>query len=96
MNASQMLRRQIDEPEAEVVTSAMPLEVAGNHYTSDAMEEDFSTAIDLLMLTPKFLVFLQDADNQLSLLSGKSREALDAHLEAIEDFTGQWEEHAST
>ena len=64
---------------------------AGAHYTSEAMEEDFSMAVELLMTTPTFLEFLRDVDDKFEdILSEKAREALDAHLATIEDFTGQW------
>lgn len=61
------------------------------HYTSGAMEEDFSTAVELLMSTPTFLEFLRDTDDKYEgVLSEKAREALDAHIATIEEFTGQW------
>ena len=64
---------------------------SGAHYTSEAMEEDFSMAVELLMAVPTFLEFLRDTDDKFEdILSEKAREALDAHLVTIEDFTGQW------
>lgn len=59
-------------------------------YTSDAMEEDFSVGVDLLMSTPRFLLFLQDADDHYDLLGSKARTELDAHIDLVQDFTGQW------
>jgi hypothetical protein len=63
---------------------------AGAHYTSDAMEEDFSTSVELLMESPKFLRFLLDADQHFSILGAKARQQLIEHIDTVEEFTGQW------
>lgn len=98
MTPSQLLQR-IPEAAPPIVIEGQnfdrqQLEVvpcAGAHYTSEAMEEDFSTAVELLMTTPTFLEFLRDVDDKYNdILSEKAREALDSHLATIEEFTGQW------
>ena len=94
MTPSQLLQRIPDKPPPVVIENECFEETvpcAGAHYTSEAMEEDFSTAVELLMTTPTFLEFLRDVDDKYeSILSEKAREALDAHLATIEEFTGQW------
>lgn len=96
MNAAQLLR-QIPEPivaqeqDEETVCNFVPAVLTeGVHYTSDAMEEDFSDAVEMLMNTPKFLQFLKDADAYHRFLGEKALAELDEHIERIEHFTGQW------
>lgn len=90
MTPSQALNK-LPAVETEPDTSFVPIEcLAGTHYTSEAMEEDFSTAVDLLMNTPRFLEFLRDADKHFDILGEKAREQLKSHIDTIEDFLGQW------
>lgn len=82
MTPSQMVRApQPEEP---------PSPPAPPRYTSDTIEDDFSIGVDLLMSTPRFLRFLQDADDHFGILGGKAREDLDKHIDLVEEFTGQW------
>lgn len=96
MRTSQALAKLAPEPppQEELGSEEEPnfvmLPSAGVHYTSEAMEEDFSTSVELLMNTPRFLKFLQDADRHFDLLGEKARQELDEHVATIEDFIGQW------
>lgn len=73
-------------------TNYVPPAVAqGVHYTSDAMEEDFSTSVELLMNAIGFLKGLVELDDHYDHLSIKARGQLDEHIEAVEEFLGQWQ-----
>lgn len=89
MTPSQMLAKLPQQP---VTTDDLVVIdcIGGTKYTSEAMEEDFSVSVELLLATPMYLEFLRDADNHYKLLGEKARQALDEHLATIEEFTGQW------
>jgi hypothetical protein len=92
MTPSQLLSK-IPTPREEVPVDVVEVPnfcSGGTHYTSEAMEEDFSTSVELLMNTPHFLQFLLDVDKEYHVMSQKTKDALTSHLDTIEEFTGQW------
>lgn len=86
MTPAQLLQR----IEPSVSASAEPDMLPPASYTSETMEEDFSTSVELLMGTPRFLDFLRDADDHYHILGEKARTELNEHLDTIQEFTGQW------
>lgn len=92
MTPTQLLRtvKPEEEPPAPPAFTETPFELTVPKYTSTAIDEDFSIGVDLLMNTPRFLSFLQDADDHYDILTESARKDLDKHLDTVQDFTGQW------
>lgn len=60
-------------------------------YVSDTVEEDLDTGVNLLAISIEFLRMLRDYDNKISVLDINMATSLKEHIEATEDFLGQWE-----
>lgn len=95
MTPAQMLRRQVQAQPQQVCeveqSTYVPPEVSkGVHYTSAAMEEDFSISVELLMNSIGFLEMIAELDNFEDFLSVKARAQLDEQIEQVQDFLGQW------
>lgn len=70
---------------------ALLQDVSSITYTSADMEEDFTTAMQLLTVSVEFLRVLRDLDKKFSTLSPNLSAGLKEHLSAVEEFTNNWE-----
>jgi hypothetical protein len=66
----------------------------GVHYTSESMEEDFSEAVDLLMVSVGYLQMLRDMDKKFDVMGEKVQENFSQHLDKLEEFCGMWTNEA--
>ena len=93
MTPAQLLQRTPALPPPTVVESGFVPDTNitnGAHYTSEAMEEDFSIAVEMLMKIPDWLRLLQSIDDEHNSCSSKVRDELHELVEEIQEFTGQW------
>lgn len=96
MTSAQLLQRlppvptQVEVSDDDPKIEFLPCAAGGTHYTSDAMEEDFSTSVELLMQVPRFLLNLMAISDHYDILSTKATQELTELTDTIEEFIGQW------
>lgn len=82
----------VDGESAEVSNIEVVLGGGGTAgYTSDDMEADFSTSVELLMGAVGYLQMIEELDAKHNFFTIQSLHIFKDHLEKVEEFVGQWD-----